>query len=304
MATVVEAVATVEPRGRRRRSALKLTDAAAEAALERAGLAASDVDLLINAGLYHDGILSEPALAALIQEDIGANPEDPHPGGHGTFSFDVANGSCGMLTGMQIADGFLRSGTVRHALVVASDADPGRRLAPGFPYAPAAAAIVCGWREGPAGIAAFRFAAPGDASGGDGEGDDRGDPAGGFRSTVAFERGRNTLAIEQTPGFDAAAGALAGEVATALLAEADVDAGALDLIVANPLTTEFLDALAAALGVPRERVGTALDGRRVHTAGFGLALDAATSGGRLDGRQTLLVSAGAGPMAGAALVRR
>jgi 3-oxoacyl-[acyl-carrier-protein] synthase-3 len=302
MATVVESVAAVEARGRRRRSALKLTDAAAEAALERAGLAAGGVDLLINAGLYHDRILGEPALAALIQEDIGANPEDPHPGGHGTFSFDVANGSCGMLTGMQIADGFLRAGTVRHALVVASDADPGRRLAPGFPYAPAAAAVVCGWREGPAGIAAFRFAGPGGAAGG--VGDDGGDPAGGFRATVAFERGRNTLAIEQEPGFDAAAGALAGEVATALLAEAGVDAGDLDLIVANPLTTGFLDALAAALGVPPARVGTALEGRRVHTAGLGLALDAANPGGRLDGRTALLVSAGAGPVAGAALVRR
>lgn len=294
MATVVESVAAVEARGRRRRSALKLTDAVAERALERAGLAAGDIDLLVNAGLYHDRILGEPALAALIQEDIGANPEDPHPGGHGTFSFDVANGSCGMLTGMQVADGFLRAGTVRHALVVASDADPGRRLAPGFPYSPAAAAVVCGWREGPAGIAAFRFAGPGD--GGDGTGEE-------LRATVAFERGRNTLSIEETPGFDAAAGALAGEVASALLAEAGVDAGDLDLIVANPLTTAFLDALAAGLGVPAERVGTALEGRRVHTAGLGVALDAATPGGRLDGRMALLVSAGAGPMAGAALVR-
>ena len=296
MATVVESVAAVEARGRRRRSALKLTDTAAELAIERAGLAAGDIDLLVNAGLYHDRILGEPALAALIQEDIGANPEDPHPGGHGTFSFDVANGSCGMLTGMQIADGFLRAGTVRHALVVASDADPGRRLAPGFPYAPAAAAVVCGWREGPAGIAAFRFAGPGRT------GDDGTDE--GLRATVTFERRRNTLSIEESPGFDAAAGALAGEVATALLAEAGVDAGDLDLIVANPLTTAFLDALAAALGLPPERVGTALDGRRVHTAGLGLALDAATPGGRLDGRTALLVSAGAGPMAGAALVRR
>jgi 3-oxoacyl-[acyl-carrier-protein] synthase III len=105
----------------------------ARRALDLAGLAAADIDLLVDAGLYHDRNLGEPALAALIQEDIGANPEDPHAGGHGTFSFDVANGPCGMFTELQVVDGFLRAGTVRHALVVASDADPGHRLAPDSP---------------------------------------------------------------------------------------------------------------------------------------------------------------------------
>jgi 3-oxoacyl-[acyl-carrier-protein] synthase III len=51
----------------------------------------------------------EPAIAALIQEDIGANPEDPHDDAHGTFSFDIANGTFGVLIALQIVDGFLRS---------------------------------------------------------------------------------------------------------------------------------------------------------------------------------------------------
>jgi 3-oxoacyl-[acyl-carrier-protein] synthase-3 len=96
----------------------------------------------------------------LIQEDIGANPWDPHAGGHGTFSFDVANGSCGKLTGLQIADGFLRAGTIRHAPIVASDARPARRLAPDFPFGAAGAVIVCGWRPGGHGIQGFGFASP------------------------------------------------------------------------------------------------------------------------------------------------
>ena len=296
MATVLESVATIEGRGRRGHSARKLADAAASLAIERAGLAPGDVDLLINAGLYHDRILGEPALAALIQEDVGANPEDPHDGGHGTFSFDVANGACGMLTGLQVADGFLRAGTIRHALVVASDADPGRHMAPGFPFAGAAAAVVCGWQNGPAGIAAFRFAR------GDGDTANDGSLAEGLRATVALHEGRNTLRIEEAPGFDATAGALAGEVANALLADAGMAPDALDLVVANPLTPGFLEALASALGIPPGRAGAALADLRVHTAGLGLALAAASPDGRLEGRTALLVSAGAGPTAGAALV--
>jgi 3-oxoacyl-[acyl-carrier-protein] synthase-3 len=301
MAMVIESVGVVEGRGRRGRSARKLADAAADVALARAGLTAGDIDLLLNAGLYHDRNLGEPALAALIQEDIGANPEDPYEGGHGTFSFDVANGSCGMLTGMQVADGFLRAGTIRHALVVASDADPGRHMAPDFPFAGAGAAVVCGWRDGSEGIAAFRFAVRADPA----DDPDAADGlAEGLRATVAFERGHHALTIEQAPGFDATAGAWAGEVATTLLADLGVTASEIDVIVANPLTTTFLDALASRLDVPPERVGTAVDGRRVHTAGLGMALDAATFGRGLDGRTALLVSAGAGPTAGAALVRK
>jgi 3-oxoacyl-[acyl-carrier-protein] synthase III len=314
---IVEAVGVVRGRrwGRRARSARRLADAAAEQAIERAGLVADDIDLLLNAGIYRDGNLGEPALAALIQEDIGAHPEDPHDGDHGTFSFDVANGSCGMLTGLQIADGFIRAGTIDHALVVASDADPGRHMAADFPFAPAGAAIVCGRSAGPEGITGFRFAhgPPVTSPAAQPEaGDEPAAPTGpaalagpddGLRGTVAFERGRNRLTIARAPGFEAAAGAWAGEVATALLADHDMTVDDVDTFVANPLTPAFLDALAHALGVDRERVGSAVEGLPVHTAGLGVALDAATDGTALDGRWALLVSAGAGPTAGAALVR-
>lgn len=297
MATVIDAVATVEGHGRRGRSAHRLADAAARLALDRAGLAAPEIDLLVNAGLYHDRVLGEPALAALIQEDIGANPEDPHLGGHGTFSFDVADGACGMLTAIQIADGFLRAGTIRHALVVASDADPGHRIAPGFPFDPAGAALVCSWREGPGGIAGFHFADP--APDGDGAAFD-----GGLRATVAFDDRRNRLTVEQEPDFDTRAARWAARAASGLLDELGQRAADVDLVIANPMTDAFLANLATGLGVPPDRVSRALP-RSVHTAGLGFALDAAGSGPGpvLAGRTALLVSAGSGPTVGAALLR-
>ncbi len=62
----------------------------------------------------------------------------------------------GVLTALQIADGFLSAGTIRHAVIVASDADPGHGLAPGFPYDPVGAALVCGWDSGESGLAGNR----------------------------------------------------------------------------------------------------------------------------------------------------
>ena len=296
MPTTIESVATATRHPWRRRSAHALADAAAHRALDRAGLAAPDVDLLINAGLYHDRSLGEPALAALIQEDIGANPEDPHPGHHGTFSFDVANGACGMLTGLRIADGFLRAGTIRHALIVASDTRPGRRLAPGFPFGAAGAAMVCGWQAGGRGIQAIRFANP--PSGGHGATGDA-----GLEATVRFAHRRNMLTIVESPGHARAAAAHAGDVAEKLLADHGMTASDVGAVVANPLTAEFLDALATRLGLDRARMVEPPPGPPVHTAGLGFALAASAAAMRRPDGAMLLVSAGAGPVAGAALVR-
>ncbi len=69
--------------------------------------------MLINAGIYREDNMGEPALAALIQEDIGANLGQPPIGGHGTFSFDLINGTCGVISAIQLQSGFLRSGVIR-----------------------------------------------------------------------------------------------------------------------------------------------------------------------------------------------
>ncbi|HLM62948.1 MAG TPA: 3-oxoacyl-[acyl-carrier-protein] synthase III C-terminal domain-containing protein [Acidimicrobiales bacterium] len=292
MGTTVDAVAVVTGGSHigRRNGALALTDAAAEACLARAGIEAGEVDLLVNVGIYHDKNLGEPALAALIQEDIGAHPEDPHGGGHGTFSFDVANGACGMLTGLRVVHGFLSAGTIRHALVVAGDANPGRRLTNRFPFAPTGAAIACGWQDDQGGLVAFRF---GNRPGAD-----------LFRGRVGVERGRNKLRIEEAPEFAARAGSLAGEVAGKLLTDRGLAPDDVDVVVANPLTPAFLAALRTELGLSGSQV-VAADGRPpVHTAGLAVAWDEARQQDRLtDGATVLLVSAGAGLTAGAAVLR-
>ena len=74
-------------------------------------------------------------------------------------------------------------------------------------------------------------------------------PDGGLRATVAFDGGRNRLAIDEAPGFTSAAAAWATEVASKLLADHGLAPGDVDLVVANPTTREFQDALAAGLGV-------------------------------------------------------
>ena len=78
----------------------------------------------------------------LIQEDIGANPDQQPGAGHGTFSFDVSNGACGLLTGIHLLDGLLASGTANLGMVVASDIDPQPGASEGFDFPAAGGAFL------------------------------------------------------------------------------------------------------------------------------------------------------------------
>ena len=86
MGIKIEAVATSVPesggtlemliplfRRHRHKRALILADEAAKKCLEKAGHEPGEVGLLINVGIYRDKNLGEPALASMIQEDIGAD---------------------------------------------------------------------------------------------------------------------------------------------------------------------------------------------------------------------------------------
>ena len=159
MGTIIEATATATAQQRSMApGALEAVDAAARSCLERADRTAGELDLLINAGVYHDKILSEPAFASLIQEDIGANPRQPPGAGHGTFSFDVSNGACGLLTGIHLVDGMLASGTAKLGMVVASDMDPEPGVSRGFGFPAVGGAVLLSADASRAGFTAFHFA--------------------------------------------------------------------------------------------------------------------------------------------------
>jgi 3-oxoacyl-[acyl-carrier-protein] synthase-3 len=290
MGTVIDHTAVTHASWRSKHSALRLAVATAKTCLHEAGYPANDLDLLVNVGLYRDRNLGEPALAALIQEDVGANPEDPHPDSHGTFSFDIANGTCGPLTALQVVDGFLRSGTIRRALVVASDADPGHGLIEDFPFDGVGGALLCGRTSDDSGFCCFRSA---------------NFPDGGatFHSTVTSHDGRNRLEIVASDHLDATYAVAGAKVAFACLDDAATDLASIDLVVAAPARPGFGAVLASQLDVPAERVVVA-GGERVHTAALIAAIHEAKLDGRLKAGDTVLVVAvGASVTATAALYR-
>lgn len=284
MGTIIEHP-TISTRGWRPwAGALPLAVTAARTCLRTASATAADLDLLVNTGIYRERNLGEPALAALIQHDVGANPEDPHPGGHGTFSFDIANGTCGVLTALQVIDGFLRTGTVHRALIVTSDADPGHGLTTGFPFGATGGALLCRWTDDDRGLGPIHWINT---------------PDGGatFGSTVQFRNGRNRLGFTISSTMDKQFAEVAAEAVDACLTEAGLSLSNVDTVVAAPGGPGFSAALAERLGVDQARIAAA------HTPGvYTAALISALHGVPVPaGSRLLLVAAGAGVTAGAAL---
>jgi 3-oxoacyl-[acyl-carrier-protein] synthase III len=288
MGTIIEAVATATADG----GAVALADAAARSCLERAHRTADDVELLINAGVYLDRGISEPAIAALIQEDIGANPEPQAGAGQGTLSFDVRSGACGLLTGIHLVDGMLASGTVGLGMVVATDADPEPGVSEGFAFPALGGAVLLRADAERPGFAAFRFATFPEF-------------AELFQSAVDWREdggdGRNLLSVEIADAYVDRALECAESTARELAADARVDLGDVDLLVATASVPGFAGALARRLGLPGERVASPPAGlAAAHTA----ALAAALESGRLaSARTALFVSAGAGLSVVGALYR-
>ena len=289
MGTVIDRVDLAHPRWRDRHSALHLAVTAAKDCLQRAGCDPDELDLVVNAGIYRDRNLGEPALAALIQDDIGANPEDPHADAHGTFSFDIANGACGVLTALQIVDGFLRTHSINRALVVASDADPGHGMSEHFPFSAAGAALLCGWTDDDYGLSRVSWV-------------NTADEAETFSATVGFADRRNVLRFNQSAAMDEKFAAAAAEAVRACLEAQSVRLSDVDVIVAAPPRPGFRTALSNRLAVPVEQI-TVADDERMHTAALAAAFDGQVE--RLPvGTRVLLVAVGAGVTAGAALYRQ
>jgi 3-oxoacyl-[acyl-carrier-protein] synthase-3 len=301
MGTRIESAATASHRGRIfGRGALHLTDVAAKTCLQRAHHHAGELDLLINAGLYKDRNTAEPALASIIQEDIGANPGGhPQIGHHGTFAFDVLNGGCGVLTAAQLVDAFVGHGGARFGLIVAADVDPSPRTSRHFPFSPAGGAVLIAHADDDAGFQRFELQTfPEHAA--LFETHVRWDPDAGF-----VRRGRNVIEVYEAPAFASTCIERAAEVTRELLSSAGLAITDIDLLIASQYPHGFGTQVARRLGIPADRVPRVRpELASAHTAGPIAALEASIETKRFArARHTLFVTAGAGLTIGAALYR-
>ena len=275
----------------RERSSLRLAIEACRRCLTAAGRAASETELLIYSGTYHDGFVIEPAQASLVQRELGASPT-LSDAGSSTLAFDIGS----PMAAIEVAASGVDSGQVRRALVVASDTAAVRGNGAGVHCIAAAAALLLGpgSSRSPA-FARFHSATfPEDG------------PL--LRSGLIWTRpdgggpGVHRLRIEEAPDYAKTCARRSEQVLRELLAEAPPSPDR-SLLICSQLPPDLAEALATRLGVPAAILSAPRP--RLHSAGVLCALEAAVRGQRdLDASDLLWVGVEPGLVIRTALYRK
>ena len=265
---------------------------AARQALEDAGIAGSDLDLIIVATVTPD--MAFPATAAILADELGA---------HEAGAYDLSAGCTGFMYAVAQAYGMLAGGLAQRALVVGGDvlskildwSDRGTAVL----FGDGAGAVVLE-RVGQGGFLGFELGA--DGSGGP----QLYLPAGGSRVPATSESVAERRHFVQMNGrevFKFATRVLVAS-AEAVLAECGRTIEDVDVYVPHQANVRIIEYATQKLGIPDDRVVIDVDRYGNTSSGsIPLALADAKADGRLAaGRLVLMTGMGAGLTWGSGLI--
>jgi 3-oxoacyl-[acyl-carrier-protein] synthase III len=268
-----------------------LGEAAARAALDRAGLTAADIDVIIVATSTPDNTF--PAAAVNIQNRIGMH--------HG-FAFDVQAVCSGFIYAVTTADAYIRGGLARRVLVIGSETFS--RI---LDWTDRTTCVLFGDGAGAVIL---------EAQEGAGTNSDRGvlttqlRSDGAHREKLYVDGGPSTtgqvghLRMEGREVFKHAVGMITDVIVSAFDATS-FSADDVDWLVPHQANKRIIDGSAKKLGIPSEKVVVTVD---IHgntsAASIPLALATAAADGRIkQGDLVLLEAMGGGFTWGAVLLR-
>lgn len=260
--------------------------AAAQRALEMAGVDASEIGLIIVATTSSSHAF--PSSACMIQQMLGIND---------CAAFDLAAACAGFTYGLSVADQYIKNGAVKHALVIGSDVlartlDPNDRGTI-ILFGDGAGAVVLGASE-EQGIISTHLHADGRY---------------GQLLTLPYQ----DRAHQDQPAYLTMAGNEVFKVAVTELAHIvdetlkanNLDREMLDWLVPHQANLRIISATAKKLGMGMDKVVVTLDRHgNTSAASVPAALDEAVRDGRIKPGQLILLEAfGGGFTWGSALVR-
>ncbi len=266
-------------------SASDLAAAAAERALEAAGIAKASVDSVLVSTTSPDTVF--PSTACHVQRALGL----PH-----IAAFDVAASCSGFLYGLSMADARIRSGQARTCLVIAAEVksrfldrqDPATAILFGDG---AGAAVLVGAvprRQPASGILGIRLYAEG------GSARLIEMPAGGSRRPTTAETvgaGAHVIRMQGGPLFRLAVRRLE-RAAQDLLKEFGMTMQEVRQVVFHQANARILDRVRERLGVPSERMYTVIERfGNTSSASLPIALDYAVREGRVAPGDVVLLGA-------------
>ncbi|WP_348631951.1 beta-ketoacyl-ACP synthase III [Pontixanthobacter sp. CEM42] len=266
-----------------------LATAAAERALEAAGMSGNDIDLIVLATATPDQTF--PATATRVQQALGCN---------GCIAFDVAAVCSGFLYALGTADSMLRTGMAKRALVIG--AETFSRI---LDWEDRTTCVLFG-----DGAGALVLEAEDVAEDGPGVLDTKLHADGEHNQLLYVDGGPSTtgtvgkLRMKGREVFRHAVVNLAN-VLKETLAAAGVEAADIDWVVPHQANARILDATARKLGLPAEKIIVTVDQHaNTSAASVPLAFDVGIRDGRIKkGDLVMFEAMGGGFTWGASLVR-
>jgi len=261
----------------------RLSDLAARAgagALEAAGMAPGDVDMILVGTTSSDEM--SPHTAAIVAGELGAD---------GAAAIDLSAACTGFLSGLALATSAIESGRSRGALVIGADGlsrylDPDDRGS-AMLFGDGAGAVALRAVDGPSAVGPVALHS--DAGG---------------RDLIRLPRDELRIRMDGPIVFRHAV-RLLSEVTREAADAAGVGLGEIDLFVYHQANGRIIDAVGRELGLAPGRVVDVVD-RFANTsaASLPIALSVAVEEGRLDaGDRVLLAAFGAGLVWGGTVVR-
>ncbi len=263
-------------------------------ALEDAGLRPEEIDLVIVATLTPDTFM--PATACIIQEKLGCKRAG---------AFDLAVACSGFVYALAVADQFVRTGVMKHVLVVGADtlsrvtnfADRSTCVL----FGDGAGAVVVGPVAEGDGILSFDLGSDG------GGGDLLVIPGGGGKkpgSRHALTREECCIQMEGKMVYRFAVQAI-GDTAISALQRAGLGPDDVHLFIPHQANSRIIEGAAKRLGVPMERVFVNVDRYgNTSNASIPIALYEAREAGRMKAGDIVSVVGFGGGLAWASAVLR
>lgn len=272
-----------------------MAKAAAESALEMAGLKAADLDLIVVGTISGD--MPMPACAAFLQAKLGARCP----------AFDVSAACAGSIYGLSIADNFIKAGAAKNVLVIGVELLSrllnweDRNTCVLFGDAAGAMILRAETGEGEQGVVSARLDTDGALT------DILKIPGGGSIHPVSEEMVQQKLGFVAMNGrevFKTAVRSLA-ETMQITLRESGYTSDELDWVVPHQANIRIVDTVLDRLGVPKSKAVLNIhEYGNTSSASVPVTLDEGVRSGKIQPGQLIgMMAIGSGMSWGSALVR-